>query len=152
MSYFINPVPEERCVFLTHEGEMPLGELATALQEVEDLLTLNRWTGVMVDVTTLRSVPKAEEVFTLGKTVPRHLPRNTRVALGIRPDQTKHARRIEQAVRRGGTLLMYFTESERAQRWTRRLTPGRCDGMYSPTRRRATHWLNRSEAKSWKCV
>ena len=30
MSYFINPVEEEECVFLTHEGEMSLVEAAAA--------------------------------------------------------------------------------------------------------------------------
>ncbi len=132
MAYSINPVPEERCVCLTHDGEMPLGELATALKDVEDLLTVNRWTGVMLDITNLRSVPKPEEVFSLGKTVSQRVRRKTRVALVVRPDQTRHARWIEQAVRRRGTLLTYFTEIGKAERWMRRLTPGRCAGRYSP--------------------
>jgi len=131
MAYFINLVPEERCVFLTQEGEMLLDEVASALQEVNGFLTANRWTGVMVDITPLQSPPKPEELFTLGKALPRRLPRNTRVALVVRPDQARHARWIEQTVRRGGTLLTYFTELEKAERWMRRLTPGRCDGMFT---------------------
>ena len=110
-------------MFLTHEGELPLAQAAVALDEVKAMLTAKGWTGLVVDVTSLRSAPNAEEMLTLGHTLPRHLPRRTRVALVVRLDQARHARLIEQIARKGGTFLTFFTDIEKAEKWMRGKPP-----------------------------
>ena len=119
MSYFINPVEEAKCVFLTHEGQMSLSETTTVQQEIAGMLTARRWNRVMVDVTAMESVPKAAEVFALGESLPRTLPRSARVALVVRPDQAKHARLLEQVARRRGAFLTFFVDAGKAEVWLR---------------------------------
>lgn len=119
MSYFINPVEEAKCVFLTHEGEMSVVEAAAARQEVGELLTTKRWNRIIVDVTTLRSVPKGAEVFTLGELLSRSLPQSARIGLVVRQDQTRHASLIERVARKGGAFLTFFTDAEKAEAWVR---------------------------------
>ena len=119
MSYFINPVEEAKCVFLTHEGQMSLSETTTVQQEIAGLLAARRWNRVMVDVTAMESVPKAAEVFALGESLPRTLPRSARVALVVRPDQAKHARLLEQVARRRGAFLTFFVDAGKAEVWLR---------------------------------
>jgi len=113
---------------------MSLAQAAAALEEVEALLTAKGWKGLLVDVTTLRSVPKAEELFTFGNTLPRHLPRLTRVALVVRLDQARHARLIEQVARGGGMFLTFFTNIVRAEKWVRGKPNGRYDAAPAPGR------------------
>ena len=109
MSYFINPVEEEKCVFLTH----------AARQEVGDLLAARQWNRMVVDITTLRSVPKAVELFALGGALAQGTPRNARIALVVRPDQARHARLVETVARNGGALLTFFTDAGKAEAWVR---------------------------------
>jgi hypothetical protein len=63
MSYFINPVGEDRCVFLSYEGEMPAVELSAARYEADAVLDQRRWHRLVVDVTQLQSVPTVPELF-----------------------------------------------------------------------------------------
>ena len=111
---------------------MSLAQAAAAREEVGALLTAKGWTGLVVDITTLRSVPKAEELFTFGNTLPRHLPRRTRVALVARLDQARHARLFEQVARGGGMFLTFFTNIEKAEKWVRGKPNGRCDAARAP--------------------
>lgn len=106
-------------MFLTHEGEMSMLEAAAARQEVGELLTARRWNRIIVDVTAMRSVPKGAEVFALGESLSRSLPRGVRIALVVRPDQAKHARLIEQVARKGGAFLTFFIDAEKAKAWVR---------------------------------
>lgn len=123
MSYFINPVEEEKCVFLTHEGEMSLVETALARQEARALLTARRWTRLLVDITVTRTVFRAGDVFELAAAISRDVPRSARIALLVRPDQVKHAKLIETVARRGGKCLAFFVNNEKAEAWVRGLSP-----------------------------
>jgi len=104
-------------VFLTHEGETPMVEVAAARQEVGELLAARRWNRLVVDITAMRSVPKAEEVFALGESLSQGVVRGARIALVVRPDQAKHARLIETVARNGGTFLTYFVDVDKAHIW-----------------------------------
>lgn len=123
MPYFINPVEEAKCVFLTHEGEISLVEAAVARQEVAESLAAKRWNRVIVDVTAMRSVPKAAELLDLGEALPRSVPRSVRIGLVVRPDQAKHARLIETMARNGGVFLTFFFDAEKAEAWVRGSPP-----------------------------
>jgi hypothetical protein len=132
MSYFINPVEEEKCVFLTYEGEMSLVEAMAAQQEVGELLAVKQWSRIVVDVTAVGSAPKALELFALGGELAQSVPRSVRIALVVRPDQARHARLIETVARNGGAFLTFFIDAEMAEAWVRgdpsvqarRLLPG----------------------------
>ena len=119
MSYFIDPVEEEQCVFLNDEGELSLVEAEAACQEVGELLSAKRWNRILVDVTGLRSIPKGEELFDLGRTLSRIAPPSVRIALVVKPDQTEHAKLIEAAARNRGTFLTLFVNVEEAEAWVR---------------------------------
>ena len=54
MSYFINPVGEEQCVFLTYEGEMPPVEAVAVRYEATGALAVRHWNRIVVDFTELR--------------------------------------------------------------------------------------------------
>ena len=58
MSYFINPVEEEQCVFLTYEGEMPPVEVVAVRYETTGLLAAKHWNRMVADFTELRSLTR----------------------------------------------------------------------------------------------
>ena len=117
MSHFINPVEDDKCVFLTYEGDTSLLESKAVQQEVKALLEARQWHRCLVDVTALRSVPKAGELFEFGRGLSAHTPRSTRLALIVRPDQVRYARFIEKVARNGGAFLTFFVEVDKAEAW-----------------------------------
>lgn len=117
MSYFVNPVEEDRCVFLTFEGEIPLIEAKAAQQEVQALLQAKQWHRYLVDVTAVQSAPKAGELFEFGRGLSSQTPRSTRIALVVRQDQERHAGFIEKVARNGGAFMTFFVEVEKAEAW-----------------------------------
>lgn len=119
MPYFINPVEEEKCVFLTHEGEMSMAEAAAAREEAGELLTAKQWNRIIVDITAVRSLLKGLELFKLGEAISETLPPCARIALVVRADQTKGARLIEQVARNSGAFLTFFTDVRKAEAWVR---------------------------------
>lgn len=106
-------------MFLNYEGEMSLVEATAAQQEVGELLAVKQWSRIVVDVTAMRSVPKATELFALGGELAQSVPRRARIALVVRPDQAKHARLVETAARNGGTFLTFFIDVGKAEAWVR---------------------------------
>jgi len=138
MSYFINPVEEAKCVLLTHEGEMSPAEAAEARQEIAELSAEKRWNRIIVDITAVRSVPNAAEVFALGESLSRSLPRNTRIALVVRPDQARHARLIEQVARKGGAFLTFFMDAEKAEAWVEGTFPSMHAPLFQVTQQQVT--------------
>lgn len=88
-------------MLLTRKGEMSLTEAAQAKQENIGLLAARRWNRILVDAIAVRSLPNAAEVFGLGKSLSRNLPRSARIGLVVRPDQAKHAKLIEQLAPEG---------------------------------------------------
>lgn len=119
MSYFINPVEAEQCVFLSYEGDLPPIELAAARYEANGVLGTNRWKRIVVDVTQLQSIPSAQELFEFARGLSSDVPRGTRVALVIRPEQARQARLVEKTARSEGVFLTYFLDPEKAGLWVK---------------------------------
>ena len=119
MPYFINTFEEDQCVFLAYVGDMIAAEAEAARQEVNALFYSKRWNRVVVDVTQLQSVPPALELFEFSERLSLALPYRARIALVIRPDQGKHARLVENIVRRKGVILKCFPDMENANAWVK---------------------------------
>ena len=125
MSYIINPVEEDPCVFLSYEGEMPVAEFSAARSEANGVLDERHWNRLMVDVSRLQSAPNARELFDLAKGLSSSVSRPTRVALVVRPEQEPHARLLQKAARTRRVFLAYFLAPERAVSWMRQTALGR---------------------------
>ncbi len=123
MSYFVNPTQEERCVFLTCEGDMTLAEMASVWREVQKSLAETGWKRVLMDITTLRTKPEMGELFDLAKLYWRNFPAGGRIALVIRWDQSRFAKLLEMLVRSVGVYLTVFVSEEQAEAWIRDDSP-----------------------------
>ena len=122
MSYFINPVEEEQCVFLAYEGEMPPIEAVAVRYEATAALAARHWNRIVVDFTELQSLTELE-LFVLAKGLSSDLPQNARVALVVRREQAKLAQSIENIVRNDGALLNFFFDAEKATAWVNGVKP-----------------------------
>jgi len=122
MSYFINPIKEEECVFLTYEGDLSLIEIIAARYEANALLARKRWKRIVLDITELQSLLAAQELFEVARGLSEDLPRNARIALVVRPEQEGHAKLIESAARKEGVLLAFFFDVEEATTWVKETT------------------------------
>ena len=123
MSYFINPIKEEECVFLTYEGDLSLIEIIAARYEANALLARKRWKRIVLDITELQSLLTAQELFEVAKGLSEDLPRNARIALVVRPEQEGHAKLIESAARNEGVVLGFFFDVEQATTWVKTMKP-----------------------------
>ena len=123
MSYFINPVREDRCVFLSYEGEMPAVELSASRYEADAVLEQHRWHRLVVDVTQLQSVPTALELLDYASGLSSNLSRARRVALVVRPEQERLARLVQKVARRGRVFLTYFLDPDKAALWVKQSPP-----------------------------
>ena len=85
MSFIINPVKEDQCVFLTYEGEMPLVEIIAARYEAHSLLEKRRWNRIVVDISQLRSALNDRALFELASGLSLNLPQSVRVAMVTKP-------------------------------------------------------------------
>jgi hypothetical protein len=130
MPYFINPVKEDECVFLTYEGDLSLIEIIATRYEASALLASKRWNRIVVDITELQSLLTAQELSELAKGLSEDLPRNARIALVIRPEQEGHAKLIESAARNEGVFLAFFFDVEEATTWVKETT------LYEPSQHR----------------
>ncbi len=102
---------------MTYDAAAEVSETSMARRSVAELLLENRWKRVLVDVTAMKSVPKAAELFDLGSSLSQTLPRSARVALVARADQARHAKLLETVVRSHGALLTWFSDPQRARAW-----------------------------------
>ena len=125
MSYFINPVADDRCVFVSYEGVMPSAELSVARREANGVLDERNWNRIVVDVTQLLSLPTPALLFDHTKAIAAEVPRGARVALLVRPDQVQSARLVERIARSDGVLLTYFLDPDEAALWVKQSTSGR---------------------------
>jgi hypothetical protein len=125
MSYFIHPVAEDRCVFLSYEGEMPSVDLSAARYEADTMLDQRQWHRLLVDITQLQSVPRTAEIIDFASGLSSTVSRTRRVAVVVRPDQERRARLFEKVARRGRVFLTYFLDRDKATRWVKRSTPQR---------------------------
>jgi hypothetical protein len=123
MSYLINPVGEDRCLFLCYEGEMPPVELSAARYEADAVLDQHRWHRLVVDVTQLQSVPTVPELFDFASGLSSSISGKRRVALVVRPEQERHARLVQKVARRGRVFLTYFLGPDKATLWVKQSPP-----------------------------
>ena len=120
MAFSIRPIEEDQCARLSYEGEMPPEEIAAARYEAHGLLKTRCWSRMMVDLTQLRSVPTAAQLFDFAKGFAGQMPPDARVALVVRPEQVRHANLVEKVARKDGVFLSYFLDPREAALWIQR--------------------------------
>lgn len=120
MAYFIKPIEEERCVWLSYDGEMPPRDIAAARYEAQGVLKARRWSRMMVDLTRLRVVPTTTQVFDFAKGFAGQLRPDARVGVLVRPEQVRDANLVEKVARKVGVFLSYFVDPEKAALWMQR--------------------------------
>jgi hypothetical protein len=125
MSYFINPVGEDRCVFLSYEGEIPPVELSAARHEADAILDQRQWHRLVVDITRIQSVPRTSELIDFARGLSSTVSRSRRVAVVVRPEQERLARFFQKVARRGRLFLTCFLEPNKATLWVKNSTPDR---------------------------
>jgi hypothetical protein len=125
MSYFIYPVAEDRCVFLSYEGEMPPAELSVARYETDAVLEQRQWHRLVVDVTQLQSVPGTSHLIDFARGLSSTLSRARRVAVVIRPEQERQASLFQKMARRGRLFLTCFVDPAKAAHWVKQFKPDR---------------------------
>jgi len=119
MSYFVNPVKEDQCVFVTYEGKTTLVEFMAARYEANELLSVKRWNRIVVNTAGLRFSPMTLELIDLASDLSSDLPPSTRIALVIRPDQVKNAELVERVAQIEGVFLNYFLDPDMAALWVK---------------------------------
>src|SRR5512135_1629154 len=125
MSYFIHPVAEDRCVFLSYEGEMPAADLSAARYEADAILDQRQWNRLVVDITQLQSVPRTSEIIDFASGLSSTVSRARRVAVVVRPEQERQANLFQKVARRGRLFLSCFQDPEKATLWVKRSAPTR---------------------------
>ncbi len=125
MSYFIHPVVEDRCVFLSYEGEMPAADLSAARYEADAILDQRQWNRLVVDITQLQSVPRTSETIDFASGLSSTVSRARRVAVVVRPEQERRANLFQKVARRGRLFLTCFQNPDKAMLWVKKSTPQR---------------------------
>ena len=125
MSYSIKPVGEDRCIFLSYEGEMPAVELSAARCETDAILDQRQWHRLVVDVTQLQSVPRTSELIDFAGGLSSTVSQARRVALVVRPEQERLAELLQKVARRGRLFLTCFLDPRKAALWVKQSTPNR---------------------------
>lgn len=119
MSYFITPVREDQCVFLSYEGVMSAVELSAARYEADALMDQHHWHRLVVDATQLQSVPTVSELLSFAGRLSSDISRARRVALVVSPKQERNAKLVQKAARRGRMFLTYFLDPDKAALWVK---------------------------------
>ena len=119
MSYFANPVEEDRCVFLTYEGQLPGSERCTARHQTHEWLKTKGWARVVLDITQLGPVITPTLFFNLAYGLRRHTPPLARMALVVREDQIRYANLIEKLAQKDGVFLASFMDPDKAVLWVK---------------------------------
>lgn len=125
MSYFIHPVAEDRCVFLSYEGETPVADLSAARYEADAILDQRQWNRLVVDITQIQSVPRTSEIVDFASGLSSTVFRARRVAVVVRPEQERQASLFQNIARRGRFFLTCFQDPDKAIRWVKESTPQR---------------------------
>jgi hypothetical protein len=125
MSYLIHPVAEDRCVFLSYEGEMPPADLSAARYEADAILDQRQWNRLLVDITRLQSVPRTSEIVDFASGLSSTVSRARRVAVVVRPEQERQASLFQKVARRGRLFLTCFQDPDKAKLWVKKSTPDR---------------------------
>ena len=90
MSYYINPVEEDHCLFLCFEAKVPAVEAEAVRHGVKALLGDKRWNRIVLDATQLQSNPTTLELFAFFESLCLDLPHDAWIALVARPDQARY--------------------------------------------------------------
>ena len=115
--YSIRLSTKNECVILSCEGNMSLADLVVVWQKVQSLLAETGWQRILVDVTRLRTFPETEQLFDFAKLLWKSFPKNGRLAMEVRWDQSGPAKFLEMLVRSVGIYLTVFVSEQQAQRW-----------------------------------
>jgi hypothetical protein len=113
MSCLINPDEVNQSLLVACAGDLPLRDLAAARREADGLLAQKQWRRVKVDITSLRTVPAARDLFDFA----RGLSPALKVAVVVRRDQVRQVRLIQAVVKNAGGHLAYFSHADRATTW-----------------------------------
>jgi hypothetical protein len=125
MSYFINPVAEDHCVFLSHEGETPAVELSAARYQTDAMLDQHQWHRLVVDITKIQSLPGTSHLVDFASGLSSTVSRARRVAVVVRPEQERQASLFQKVARRGRLFLTCFVDAAKAALWVKQATPHR---------------------------
>ena len=121
MPHSIHPDEDDRCVFLSYEGDMPPLELSAARYEAGGALARLHWKRLVVDVTQLDSKPTPAQLYDHARAMSSDFPRGARVALLVRPEQVPAARLVEKVARKGQLFLTYFLDPDKAMAWVNQI-------------------------------
>ncbi len=117
MSYYINPVEKDHCVFVSFEAQVTATEAERAWRETTALLGRHRWHRIFLDLTQLLSVPTTRELLDFSERLSFDLPKGLWIALVTRPYQARPAQFVENTARNRGVRLTCFTDADQAGDW-----------------------------------
>jgi hypothetical protein len=117
MSCLINPDEVNQSLLVACAGDLPLRDLAAARREADGLLAQKQWRRVKVDITSLRTVPAARDLFDFARGLSSAWPPALKVAVVVRRDQVRQVRLIQAVVKNAGGHLAYFSHADRATTW-----------------------------------
>jgi hypothetical protein len=121
MSCFVNPVKEDQCLFVTHQGRSPFREMWFTRYAANKYLVLKHWNRIVVDITNLRPMPTTMEVISLTSDLSSDLPRSTQIAVVINPEQAEYGKLVERVARIEGVNLHIFFKIANAKEWAREI-------------------------------
>jgi len=119
MSCYVNPVKEEQCLFVTHQGHSPFHEMLSTRFAANKYLVMKHWNRIVVDIRNLQPMPTTMDVISLASDLSSDLPRSARIALVISPEQAQYGKLVERVARIEGVNLHIFFEIANAKEWAR---------------------------------
>lgn len=117
MSCFVNPVKEDQCLFVTHQGRSPFHEMFSTRFAANKYLVMKHWNRIVVDIRNLQPMPTTMEVISLASDLSSDLPRSARIALVVSPEQAEYSKLVERVARIEGVNLHIFFEIADAKEW-----------------------------------
>src|ERR1035438_3701817 len=119
MPCFVNPAKEDQCLFVTYQGSAPFHEMLSTRFAANKYLAMKHWNRIVVDIRNLQPMPTTMEVISLASDLSSDLPRSTRIALVISPEQAEYGKLVERVARIEGMNLHVFFEIENAKEWAK---------------------------------
>ena len=117
MSFATKPVKEDQCLIVTYKGQSPMNEMMIARNAANRYLVMKHWNKIVVDIRNLQPMPTTMEVIHLASDLSSDLPRSTRIALVVNPEQAEYAKLVERVARIEDMQLNYFFDMEKAKAW-----------------------------------
>lgn len=119
MSCLVNPIKEDQCLFVTYKGNAPFHEMFSTRNASNRYLVMKHWNRIVVDIRNLQPMPTTIEVIALASDLSSELPRSTRIALVISPEQAEYGRLVERVARIERVNLHVFFEIANAKAWAK---------------------------------